>query len=132
MENVTLLGISAILGSGITFLFGGWTVSLTVLSIFMVIEIISWIIKNKINKEAVTSTIAFKQFYRKITIMLVVILANAMDMLVGDGTPVFKSIAVMYYTGVEGLAIKEHMKATGLSLPKQLTDKIEQLHSKEK
>ena len=80
--------------------------SLTVLSIFMAIEIITCIIKRIISQEEVTSTVAFKHFYKKITIMLVIILSNALDMLVGVGTPVFKSITVMYYTGVEGLAIK--------------------------
>ena len=106
--------------------------SLTVLSIFMSIEIITCIIKRIISQEEVTSTVAFKHFYKKITIMLVIILSNALDMLVGVGTPVFKSITVMYYTGVEGLAIKEHIKATGLSIPKAMSDKIEDFQKEEK
>ena len=64
--------------------------------------------------------------------MLVIILANALDMLVGDGTPLFKSLTVMYYTGYEGLAIRENIKAVDIKIPKAISDKLEQMEKEDK
>ena len=132
MENLSFLGLLSLIGGGLSFLVGGWSVSLTVLSIFMVVEIVTRIIKHIISKDRLTADAVFNQFYKKITIMLVIVLANALDMLVGDGTPLFKSITVMYYTGYEGLSIKEHIKAVDIKMPKAINDKLEQLDKEEK
>ena len=131
MENFSTLAIVSIIGSGIGWLFGGWTISLTVLSIFMSVEIISRIISHIVNKNRLSADAVFKQFYRKITIMMVIILANALDMLVGDGTPIFKSITVMYYTGYEGLAIRENIKAVDIKIPNVISDKLEQMEKED-
>lgn len=132
MENFTILSLFSVIGMSIAFLFGGWNVYLTVLSIFMTIEIITRIIKILINREPFTSDALFKHFYRKVTIMLVIILANGLDLLVSNGTPIFRSLAIFYYIGVEGVAIKEHIKATDLTMPDAMLERIEKLKNDNK
>ena len=51
--------------------------------------------------------IGYKGFIRKAGIMIVVIIANLLDLLVTGGMPVFRSMAVYFYIGLEGLSIRE-------------------------
>jgi len=63
--------------------------------------------------------------------MLVVIIANLLDLLTVGGIPVFRTMAVFFYIGMEGLSITENLTKTGVPLPKAMTRYIEQLSKEE-
>lgn len=124
MENITLGSILTWLGGSIVWLVGGWTATLTALSIFMIIEIILRFFAFVSTRKKFSANDMFKGFGKKAGIMFVIVLANQLDIVAG-GTPVFKTLAILYYIGVEGLSCKEHLERLGLFFPKAMTDKIQ-------
>src|SRR5690606_30971093 len=98
-----LLLISSVVGGWLAFLIGGWHVSLTVLMVFMAIDLITGIMKAMVHKE-LTSKIGYKGFLRKVGIMLAIIIANLLDVLTGAEF-LFRNMAVLFYIGLESLSI---------------------------
>jgi toxin secretion/phage lysis holin len=93
----------SICGTIITFLVGGWAVSLTVLCVFMAIDIITGVMKGAIIG-GLRSSIGYKGMLKKSAIMLVIILAHMLDLMIG-GLPVFRTMATYFYISNEGLSI---------------------------
>lgn len=125
------LFIISVLGTWFMFLIGGWQMLLTILVVFMVLDIITGVIKALI-KGKLNSKMGFKGFLRKASIMLVIILANWLDMLTTSNVPVFKTIAIYFYIGMEGLSIIENLYHIGVPIPKSITKYIEQLAKDER
>ncbi len=122
--------ILAICGTSITFLFGAWHISLTILIVFMVIDILTGLIKSA-SERKLSSNLAFKGFLKKATIMLVIIIANLLDILTVAGAPVFRTMAIFFYIGMEGLSITENLTRIGVPLPKAMTEYISELSKEE-
>ena len=96
----------------------------------MVIDIVTGIIKALI-KRKLNSEIGYKGFLKKATIMLVIILANWLDMLTISDVPVFKTIAIYFYIGMEGLSILENLNHIGVPIPTAISKYIDQLAKEE-
>ncbi|WP_255421107.1 holin family protein [Paenisporosarcina sp. OV554] len=120
----------SVLGTWFLFLIGGWQLLLTILAVFMLIDIATGII-NALIKRKLTSEIGYKGFLKKATIMLVIILANWLDMLTISEVPVFKTIAIYFYIGMEGLSIIENLNQIGVPIPKAITKYIDQIAKEE-
>lgn len=120
-----LLLTSSVIGGWFAFLIGGWHLSLTVLAVFMIIDIITGVFKALVTKE-LNSKIGYKGFIRKAGIMLVIIIANLLDMLTGSEF-LFRSMAVLFYIGLESVSIIENLGHIGVPLPEQITKYLKQL-----
>ena len=120
-----LLLASSVIGGWLAFLIGGWHVSLTVLAVFMAIDIITGVFKAIVIKK-LNSKIGYKGFIRKAGIMLVIIIANLLDMLTGSEF-LFRSMAVLFYIGLESVSIIENLGHIGVPLPEQITKYLKQL-----
>ncbi|WP_342598791.1 phage holin family protein [Psychrobacillus sp. FSL H8-0483] len=118
------------LGTFFAFLIGGWHISLTILVAFMVIDIVTGLIKAAIQKK-LNSKVSYRGFLKKTSIMLVIIIANLLDVLTASGVPVFRTMAVFFYIGMEGLSIVENLGHIGIPLPSGITKYIEQLSKEE-
>lgn len=116
----------SVLGTWFLFLIGGWQLLLTILAVFMLIDISTGII-NALIKRKLTSAIGYKGFLKKATIMLVIILANWLDMLTISEVPVFKTIAIYFYIGMEGLSILENLDQIGVPIPKAIRKYVNQI-----
>lgn len=92
----------------------------------MVIDIVTGLIKSAIERK-LSSNIAFEGFLKKATIMIVIIIANLLDILTSAGVPVFRTMAVFFYIGMEGLSILENFERIGVPLPKAMTKYINEL-----
>lgn len=92
----------------------------------MVIDIATGLIKALI-KRKLNSKIGYKGFLKKAAIMLVVILANWLDMLTISEVPVFKTIAIYFYIGMEGLSILENLNQIGVPIPRAISKYLDQL-----
>jgi toxin secretion/phage lysis holin len=121
----------SVLGTWFVFLIGGWQLLLTILVVFMVIDIATGIIKALIQRK-LNSKIGYIGFLKKAAIMLVIILANWLDMLTISDVPVFKTIAIYFYIGMEGLSILENLNHIGVPIPKAIIKYIDQLAKEEK
>ncbi|MEQ6356079.1 phage holin family protein [Lysinibacillus sp. M3] len=130
MEKMSLFTILALTGTSLSFLIGGWHVSLTVLVVFMVIDIVTGVIVSLVQKR-LSSKIAFVGFLKKATIMIVIVLANLLDVLTASGIPVFRTMAIYFYIGMEGLSITENLARIGVPLPKGLKERLLQLANEE-
>jgi len=120
----------SIIGTWFVYIIGGWQLLLTILVVFMVIDIATGLIKALI-KRKLNSKIGYKGFLKKAAIMLVIILANWLDMLTISEVPVFKTIAIYFYIGMEGLSILENLSQIGVPIPRVISKYINQLAKEE-
>lgn len=112
------------------YIVGGWEMLMTVLIVFMCIDIFTGLIKAAIKRQ-VNSKIGYKGFLKKATIMLVIILANWLDALTTTDVPAFKTIALYFYIGMEGLSIIENLHQIGVPIPKVISKYMASLADKE-
>lgn len=122
--------ILASLSTTFAFLIGDWHISLTVLAVFMAIDIITGILKALVTKK-MDSKIGYKGFIRKAGIMLVIIIANLLDLLTGSEF-LFRSMAILFYIGLESLSITENLGHLGVPLPETITKYLQQLAKERK
>jgi len=125
-----LLLSSSIIGGWLAFLIGGWHISLTVLAVFMAIDIITGIFKAIVTRQ-LNSKIGYKGFIRKAGIMLVIIIANLLDLLTGAEF-LFRSMAILFYIGLESLSIVENLGHIGVPLPDAIKKYLKQLSEDER
>ena len=130
MEKMNLFTILALTVTSLSFLIGGWHVSLTVLVAFMVIDIVTGVMVSFVQKR-LSSKVAFVGFLKKATIMIVIVLANLLDVLTASGVPVFRTMAIYFYIGMEGLSITENLVRIGVPLPKGIKERLMQLANEE-
>lgn len=123
-------GIAAI-GTGLTWLFGAWDTAILVLICFMVADYITGIIKGWYKKELSSDT-GLKGIARKFLILLVLMVAVALDRLLNTGTWVFRTLACYFYIANEGLSILENAVELGLKIPDKIKDALIQLQKGDK
>lgn len=117
------------LGTGFTWLFGAWDTAIMVLICFMICDYITGLFKAWHKKELSSDT-GLKGIARKFLILLVLMVAVALDRLLNTGTWVFRTLACYFYIANEGLSILENSVALGLKVPEQLKNALIQLQDK--
>jgi len=119
---------TAIAGTGtfLTWLFGAWDTALAVLIAFMVLDYVTGLLRGAINKE-LSSNVGFKGLARKMVILIVLIVAVALDRLSNTGTWVFRTLICYFYIANEGISILENSASLGLPVPDKLKDMLVQL-----
>jgi len=119
---------TAIAGTGtfLTWLFGIWDTALAILVLFIILDYATGVIKGYIKKE-LSSDVGFKGIARKAIILVVLIVAVALDRLLNTGTWVFRTLVCYFYIANEGLSILENCGSLGLPLPAKIKDALEQL-----
>lgn len=120
---------TAFLGLISTQLLGGWDKPLQVLMVLMVADYVSGVLM-AIKEKRVNSDVMFWGGIRKITILFVVGLAALIDDWLKMDAPVFRTAALYFYAGREGLSVVENLGSMGVPLPGKLTDFLEQLNKK--
>lgn len=113
-------------GTVLSFLFGAWNITLSILVIFMILDYATGIMKGAYQGK-LRSDIGYKGIIKKSGIFIVVIAGNMLDLLIGDGVPVFRTMAVFFFIGNEGLSIVENLGQMGINIPKGIANKLQQL-----
>lgn len=121
-------GVVAALGLLATLL-GGWDKPLQILVVLMVADYVTGIL-GAIKTKSVNSEVMFWGGIRKITILFVVGLAVLIDGWIGGNSAVFRTLAVYFYAGREGLSVVENLGILGVYLPPKLKEFLEQLNDK--
>ena len=140
MNRLTAVGTAVYtavgtLGGFIAHLLGGWETAIQTLVCFMLIDYITGImlaILNKSSKSArggLDSWAGLKGIFKKMGMLIVVIVANRLDVMAG--TDVTRNGCIIILIANEGLSIIENLGTMGVPVPKILINFIEALKNKD-
>lgn len=122
---------TAALGGWLGYFLGGVDGLLIALIVLMVLDYLTGIMCAIIEKE-LSSAIGFKGICKKVLILMLVGVANIIDVhVVGTGSAL-RGAVVCFYLSNEGLSLLENTVRIGLPVPEKLRDVLSQLHNKTK
>ncbi len=130
MNNVVksmLAAICALLG----FLFGDRDGLMIALIGLIALDYISGVLAAIVEKK-LSSEVGAKGIAKKMFMLLIVAVANIVDInVIGEGH-VLKSVTVVFYIANECISLIENAGRLGVPVPKKLIDVLEQLKNKDK
>ena len=130
MDNVfknILAGVCTVL----SFLFGDMEGLMVALIALIILDYISGVIAAAVEKR-LSSEVGAKGIAKKIFMLLIVALANIVDInVIGDGH-VLKTVTVVFYICNECISLIENAGRIGVPVPKKLLDVLEQLRDRDK
>lgn len=129
MKQETMNTIFAAIGTGLTYIFGGWDKVLIVLVVFMALDYLTGVIAAAYQK-TLSSDVGFKGLLRKCTILIVLIVAVLLDKLLSEGSWVFRTLVAYFYIANEGVSLIENATRIGLPVPQKVVDILAQLKDK--
>jgi toxin secretion/phage lysis holin len=121
--------IVAGIGCMFTYVFGGWDTCLKVLVVFMLLDYITGVIGAIIQKK-VSSAVGFYGILRKMTILMVLIVAVLLDRLLLGSAWMFRTLVCYFYIANEAISLLENAVKIGIPIPNKLVDILEQLKKK--
>ena len=120
---------AGIAGGILAFLFGQFDMILWALIALIVLDYITGIIKAVHNKK-LSSEISFDGLMKKITILVIVALANIIQSIIGSDTAI-REIVIMFYIANEGISILENVAAVSTKMPPKIKDILFQLRGEQ-
>ena len=121
---------AAAIGGWIGYFLGGKDGMLIALVIFMALDYITGLMCAIMDKK-LSSTVGFKGICKKVLILMLVGVANILDIhVVGQGSAL-RGAVIAFYLSNEGLSLLENAAYIGLPIPEKLRDILEQLHNRE-
>lgn len=132
-----ILKWAAAAGGLIAGLFGGWSLSLTVLVGCMGVDYASGLIVAVMGKSRKTegggldSNVGLRGLLRKGMILLVVLVASLLDRVIGGDGWMCREAACWFYIANEGLSILENSSLAGVPWPASVKKVLEQMKAKE-
>lgn len=130
MDNI-FKNILAWICTIISFLFGDMEGLMVALVALIILDYISGVIAAAVEKR-LSSEVGAKGIAKKIFMLLIVALANIVDInVIGDGH-VLKTVTVVFYICNECISLIENAGRIGVPVPKKLLDVLEQLRDKDK
>ena len=129
MDNI-LKNILAGVCTVLSFLFGDMEGMMIALVALIILDYISGVIAAAVEKR-LSSEVGAKGIAKKIFMLLIVALANIVDInVIGDGH-VLKTVTVVFYICNECISLIENAGRIGVPVPKKLLDVLEQLRDKD-
>lgn len=117
------------LGGWLGYYLGGCDGLLIALVVFIVTDYITGLMCAAIDKK-LSSAIGFKGICRKVLILILVGIANILDIqIIGTGN-ILRTAVIFFYLSNEGVSLLENSAHLGLPIPKKLKDILEQLHKR--
>ena len=118
------------LGGWLGYFVGGMDGMLTALIILMAIDYVTGVMC-AIADKTLSSAVGFKGICRKVLILMLVGIANIVDVnVVGSGSAL-RGAVICFYLSNEGISILENATHLGLPVPAKLKDILTQLHNRE-
>ena len=129
MDNI-FKNIMAGICTALSFLFGDMEGLMVALIALIILDYISGVIAAAVEKR-LSSEVGAKGIAKKIFMLLIVALANIVDInVIGDGH-VLKTVTVVFYICNECISLIENAGRIGVPVPKKLLDVLEQLRDKD-
>ncbi|QJC51538.1 phage holin family protein [Paenibacillus albicereus] len=124
MKDGLAVPLAAVIGSIVSFAFGIWHESLTLLLVCMAVDYITGISASIKERRGLSSIVGSWGLARKGLTLLIILIAHRIDELLGGGSAVM-SAAIYFYIGNELLSIVENCGRIGLPMPEKLKSAIE-------
>ena len=116
-------------GGWLGYVLGGLDGLLVALIVFMVLDYITGIMCAVLDKK-LSSAVGFKGVMKKALILILVGVANVVDVhVVGTGSAL-RGAVICFYLSNEGLSLLENASYVGLPVPEKLTNVLAQLHGR--
>jgi toxin secretion/phage lysis holin len=112
--------------ASIAFLLGGLDNLVIALAIFMTVDYVTGVIAGFNDKE-ISSKRALKGLGKKGAMLSLVIISNQLDIITGNGSHFMRNSMIFFLIATEGISIIENLGKLGVSVPKFLSDRFEQM-----
>ena len=122
--------VLAVISTGLIYLLGGLDIAMTCLLIAIILDYVSGMLKAFITKQ-VSSKIGFMGILKKVSILLVVMLAVLIDRVTGD-TGAIRTLVVYYFVANEGLSVLENLGQAGVPIPQSIKKALKALKKESK
>lgn len=113
-----LNSIIAVICTSAIYLLGGLDVALSCLLIAIILDYVSGLVKAYITKQ-LSSKIGIKGIIKKVSVLLVVMLAVLIDRVTGE-TGAIRTLVIYYFVANEGLSIIENLSQSGVPIPQNI------------
>ena len=121
--------VATLIGGWLGYFLGGLDGLLIALIVFMVLDYITGLMCAVIDKK-LSSAVGFRGICKKVLILMLVGLANVIDMhVVGTGSAL-RGAVICFYLSNEGLSLLENAAHIGLPIPDRMKDVLAQLHGR--
>lgn len=110
---------------------GGMDGMLIALVVMMVLDYVTGVICAVFDK-TLSSAVGFKGIVKKVLILMLVGVANILDVHVIGGGSALRGVVIGFYISNEGLSLLENAAHIGLPVPEKLKAVLAQLHDREK
>ena len=118
------------LGGWLGYVLGGLDGLLIALVVFITIDYVTGIMCAVVDKK-LSCEVGFKGIFKKVLILMLVGIANVIDVhVVGTGSAL-RGATVCFYLSNEGLSILENTVHLGLPVPEKLKEVLSQLHRRD-
>ena len=118
-------------GGWIGWFLGGVDGMLIALIVLMALDYLSGVMCAIVDKK-LSSAIGFKGICKKVLILMLVGVANVLDVNVVGGGAVLRGAVICFYLSNEGLSLLENAAYLGLPIPDKLREILAQLHERSK
>lgn len=115
----------SVIGGGVAYIFGGWDMLLWTLLVFIMLDYVTGILKG-IYTKTLSSGMSFKGLLKKIEILILVVVANTVQILLGGSVPV-REIVITFYIANEGISILENAAVILPDMPPKLKEILLQI-----
>ncbi len=123
------IAVSAI-GGWLGYFLGGMDGLLIALIVFMALDYITGVMCAILDK-SLSSAIGFRGIFKKVLILMLVGIANVVDVhVVGTGSAL-RGAVICFYLANEGLSLLENAAYIGLPVPERLKEVLSQLHRRD-
>lgn len=129
MPWIWTCSMTGILGAIITFAFGSWVESLTVLLVAMGMDYVSGVAASIKEGKGLSSSLGAWGLARKGLMLLVILLAHRVDILL-ETNNITMGAAIYFYIANELISITENYGRIGLPLPEKIRKLIAVLKEK--
>ena len=125
----TMQIILAAVGGWLGYFLGGCDGLVYALILFVAADYITGVMCAAVDKR-LSSEIGFKGICKKVLILVLVGLANILDVqIIGTGS-VLRTAVIFFYISNEGVSLLENAAHLGLPVPEKLKDILQQLHNR--
>ena len=119
-----------VIGGWLGYFLGGLDGLMIALIIFMMLDYITGLMCAVADKK-LSSTVGFKGICKKVLILMLVGVANVMDVHVMGTGSALRGAVIAFYLSNEGLSLLENAAHIGLPIPDRMKNVLAQLHDRE-
>ena len=120
----------AAIGGWLGYFLGGMDGMMIALIVLMTLDYVTGVMCAIVDKK-LSSAVGFKGICKKVLVLMLVGVANIVDVHVVGAGSALRSAVVCFYLSNEGISMLENASHLGLPIPEKLKDILAQLHERE-